>query len=220
MGWLEKAKAALGLGEGAPPERPQSKSKDGRPPLRDLAPAPPSASLEDALAAREEGRSEEARAILRTIDRGKGLRTVLRAAAALEAGDQVEVKALLPAVASSAPPWMLALQIAAALGARDESRGRLVAFARGQKAPPWAIAWVAATSDTDEERRRGMVDLLFLDSALARTVAARDWKLEGAADDRAAVERYATFAHGRDMVRRFGATHVATVFACARREAG
>src|SRR5580692_5909581 len=97
MGFFDRAKAALGLGEG--------KRTGGRPPLRDLPPASPAASIDDALAAREAGRIEEARAILQAIDRGKGLRTVLRAAAALEAGDAEEARTLASAIAASELGW-------------------------------------------------------------------------------------------------------------------
>ena len=41
--------------------------------------------------------------------------------------------------------------------------------------------------------------------------AARDLKLEGAQSDGDASERYAGFAHGRQCIRRFGATSVAAV---------
>ena len=55
------------------------------------------------------------------------------------------------------------------------------------------------------------MDLLFADAPLARTVAAREWKIEGAEDDREAIERYAAFAHGRDAIRRFGALAVVRI---------
>jgi len=211
MGWFDRTKAALGLGtaegsSGAP------KSKDGRPPLKDLPPASPAASLDDALEAREAGRIDEARAILRAIDRGKGLRTVLRAGAALEAGDEEELGPLVRAIAGSEPGWRIALQTASALHASKEGEGtpreQLLAFARTHGAPAWALAWANPT-------RRGKVDLLFADAPLARLVAAREWKIEGAQDDREAVERYATFAHGRDAIGRFGARVIAKVVARA-----
>ena len=218
MGFFDKAKAALGLGGGAPKaaEAPQrGQHKDGRPPLRDVPKADSGGSLDDALAARDAGKHDEARAILAAIDRGKGLRTVLRAAAALEARDEAELEGLLPAIRASEPAWTLALQVAAALeGAPPASS--LVTYARQVGAPAWALAWTrSATADADE-RRRGMVDLLFADPALARTVAARDWKVDKAADDRASVERYAGVAHGRDAIRRFGAAKVAELLSRAR----
>jgi hypothetical protein len=203
VGWLDRTKAALGLG-GA------RKAPDGRPPLKDLPPASPAASLDDALEAREAGRKGEARAILRAIDRGKGLRTVLRAGAALEAGDDEELAPLLRAIVESEPAWRLALQTACAFSTGGElrDRERLVEFARSHAAPEWALSWATPTIE-------GKVDLLFADAPLARTVAARDWKIEGAEDDREAIERYATFAHGRDAIRRFGPVAIARVFARA-----
>ena len=205
MGWLDRTKAALGLGG---PRR----APDGRPPLKELPAASPAASLDDALEARAAGRREEARAILHAIDRGKGLRTILRAGAALEAGDEDELGPLLVAVTASEPGWRLALQTAGAWVPRSEAesaeRERLVEFARSHGAPAWALAWVSPSID-------GKVALLFADAPLARTVAAREWKIEGAEDDRDAVERYATFAHGRDAIRRFGPSVIARVFARA-----
>jgi hypothetical protein len=201
MGWLDRTKAALGLGGGG-------RTRIGeRPALKDLPPASPAATLEDAFEAREGGRSDEGRAILRAIDRGKGLRTVLRAAAALEAGDEEEFGPLARAISESEPTWRLALQTASALSSAGAvpARERLVAFARSHGAPSWALAWADPTP-------RGRVDLLFADAPLARTVAAREWKIEGAEDDREAIERYAAFAHGRDAIRRFGALAVVRVF--------
>jgi hypothetical protein len=227
MGFFDKAKAALGLGSGAagaqsPPPATSGSArphkKDGRPPLRDIPKTEPGGSLEDALAAREAGRPEEARKVLATLDRGKGLRTVLRAAAALEAGDLEELGPLLAAVEASEPAWMLPLQIAAGLDSVAEAprRASLVELAASKGAPGWALAWTRASSQDETERRQGMVDLLFRDASLARTVAARDWKIDKALEDRSAIERYASFAHGRDAVRRFGAVHVAEVLARAR----
>jgi hypothetical protein len=208
MGFFDRAKAALGIGA----------ASKGRPPLKDIPSAPPSASLDDALEAREAGRVEEARGILIAIDRGKGLRTVLRAAAAIEAGDEDELLKLLPGIAAREAGWRLALQTACALSlSREdpEEQGRLVGFATEQGAPEWSLAWARASRIDDESIRRGRVDLLFADAALARTVAAREWNVEGGEDDREAVERYATFAHGRDAIRRFGAPLVARVVARA-----
>jgi hypothetical protein len=200
MGWLDRTKAALGLGGGG-----QTRIGE-RPLLKDLPPASPAATLEDAFEARDAGRSDEGRAILRAIDRGKGLRTVLRAAAALEAGDEEEFVPLARAISESEPAWRLALQTASALSSAEAvpARERLVAFARSHGAPSWALAWADPTP-------QGRVDLLFADAPLARTVAAREWKIEGAEDDREAIERYAAFAHGRDAIRRFGALAVVRI---------
>jgi hypothetical protein len=200
MGWLDRTKAVFGLGAEA------RTGKGERPPLKDLPPASPAATLDDALEAREAGRVDEGRSILRAIDRGKGLRTVLRAAAALEAGDEEEFRPLSRAITENEPGWRLALQTACALRSADAlpTRERLIAFARSHGAPAWALAWADPTL-------RGKVDLLFADAHLARTVAAREWKIEGAEDDREAIERYAAFAHGRDAIGRFGAMAVARV---------
>jgi hypothetical protein len=206
MGFFDRAKAALGLGAG--------KRTGERPPLEDLPPASSAASIDDALSARAAGRPEEARAILQAIDRGKGLRTVLRAAAALEAGDEEELGPLVLAIAGSEPGWRLALQVAA--GAEEPSvRTRLIAFARAHGAPAWALAWTRASDADEAVSLEGKVDLLFADAPLARTVAAREWKVPGAEDDHDGIERYATFSHGRDAIRRFGAIPVARVFARA-----
>jgi hypothetical protein len=207
MGWLDRTKAALGFGEKVASKARSSKGE--RPPLKDLPPASAAASLEDALEARAQGKTDEARSILRAIDRGKGLRTILRAGAALEAGDEEELGRLAPSIRSGEPSWRLALQTAGALRDDVESerraRARLAAFARSHGAPLWALAWTDPTTG-------GKVDLLFADAPLARTVAAREWKLEGARDDRSAVERYAAFAYGRDSIGRFGAPVIARVF--------
>src|SRR5262245_60951692 len=101
MGFFDRAKQLLGLGgAGAEddedsdlkdaPKRPAKAAPRGRErPARDRADRPPlndvppvqSQSVEDALRAREAGDKAEARRILIEIDRGQGLRTVLRAAA-------------------------------------------------------------------------------------------------------------------------------------------
>jgi hypothetical protein len=75
-------------------------------------------------------------------------------------------------------------------------------------APAWSIAWLRALSANDDERRAGLVDLLFEDAALARTVAARDLGFADIKVDNDAIRRYAAFAHGRDLIRRFGAAQV------------
>ena len=97
------------------------------------------------LAARDAGDREGAREILREIDRGSGLRTVLRAAAALEAADRREVDESLPAVAAEEPAWRVLLQTAGALDDRARA-GALVERARAAGAPAWAIAWSRARS--------------------------------------------------------------------------
>jgi hypothetical protein len=211
MGWLDRTKAALGLGTSRKP-REAPNPRDGRPPLKELPRVSPEASLDDALEARAAGRSDEARAILRAIDRGKGLRTLLRAGMALESGDEEELTPLIRSIARSEAGWRLALQTAAAWSPKDDGevgvRSGLVEFARAHGAPAWALAWANPTL-------QGKVDLLFADAPLARTVAAREWKVDGAEDDREAIERYATFAHGRDAIRRFGPSAIAGVFARA-----
>src|SRR4051812_30575817 len=151
---------------------PRRKNKGDRPPLKESAGAA-SATLEDALLARESGSRDEARAILAAIDKGQGLRMVLRAAAALEAEDAEELSALLPAVAKEQPPWQLPLQIAAAVASGPE-RAPLMRRAEQRGAPAWALAWVQSLDTDPSTRRAGLVDLLFADPGLARTVAARD----------------------------------------------
>jgi hypothetical protein len=207
MGLFDRAKAALGLGGRG----------GGRPPLEDVPPPSPAASIDDALAAREAGRLAEGRAVLQAIDRGKGLRTLLRAAAALEAGDEEELATLVPRIAEGEPGWRLAAQIAGALGEPEaELRRELVAYLGAGRAPGWALAWTrAAAGESEAAKLGGMVDLLFADAPLARTVAAREWQVPGAEDDPEGIERYATFSHGRDVIRRFGAVAVARVFARA-----
>jgi hypothetical protein len=235
MGLLDRAKRFLGIGgsdeddepsEAGPPPRPQAaprrpdprggRRRGERPPLAEAPPAE-SRSVEDALAAREAGDGERAREILREIDRGGGLRVVLRAAAALEAGDRRELVELLPKVAAEAPRWKLPLQVAAALGDADAA-APYVAWAEREGAPAWAIAWTRAMSSGEGARRQGLVELLFADAALARTVAARDLDVPGAVADVGAVERYTAFAHGRDSIRRFGAKVVADLLDRAAKE--
>jgi hypothetical protein len=171
-----------------------------------------SATIEDVLTARAAGKLDDARAILAAIDKGQGLRTVLRAAAALEAGDDEEVATLLPVVRQDAPAWQLRLQVAAALESGRE-REHLVTRAAALGAPPWSLAWLRATSADDAEKRQGLVDLLFEDAPLARTVAARDLGIADIKADNDAIRRYAAFAHGRDLIRRFGASHLVLLLA-------
>jgi len=180
-----------------------------RPPLAD-APSSPSQSVEDVLAAREAGDRNEARKILREIDRGSGLRTVLRAAAALEAGDDAELSPLLPLVAREDPAWRLLLQMAGALDDAALAKPYIEQAIR-QGAPAWATAWTRALSNDETIRREGLVELLFSDAALARTVAARDLAVAEVMADPDAAQRYASFAHGRDSIRRFGAKVVAAL---------
>ncbi len=239
MGFFDKAKRLLGLGseddgegEGeaepkASPTGPPSRGaaaeralaargrgrRPDRPPLPETAGAS-GPSLDDALAARDAGDHAQARNILREIDRGGGLRTLLRAAAALEAGDDDELAPLLPVIAAEEPPWRLALQVACALG--DARAKAYVERARAAGAPAWALGWALALSTDDVDRRRGLVELLFADAGLARTIAARDLAVPGAVADPDSAQRYASFAHGRDMIRRFGAAEVATTLERAR----
>lgn len=188
-----------------------------RPPLAEAP--PPSQAIEDALVEREAGRPEEARKILIDIDRGGGLRTVLRAAAALEAGDDREVEELLPIITREEPRWRLLLQLAGALGDPERAKPYLErAFREG--APEWALAWSKAMADDETARREGLVELLYADFALAKTVAARDIKIEGAVADPEAAARYAAFAHGRDSIRRFGAALVAKLIDRTRAAGG
>jgi hypothetical protein len=217
MGWLDKAKVMLGIlddediaDEGAPRAQkridPTRRDREGRPSL-DHIEAPPQESLDDVLAARERGDTEEMRRLLERIDRGHGLRVVLRAAAALEAGNERELALLLPNVAKQQPAWKLPLQVAASLS--GERAARMARMAEQAGAPPWAMAWARARSRDADERRHGLVDLLFADASLARTVAARELNIAGAEDDAAAGRRYVSFAHGRDCVARFGVEPVA-----------
>ena len=218
MGFFDRAKAALGLqkdGEpsasGPVPRGDGRKSKGDRPPLPEISGAA-SATIEDVLAARAAGKLDDARAILAAIDKGQGLRTVLRAAAALEAGDEDDVAKLLPLVKKDAPAWQLRLQVAAVLDSGAE-RDDLLARAKKLGAPSWSLAWLRATSPIDDEKRAGLVDLLFEDAPLARTVAARDLGFADIKPDNDAIRRYAAFAHGRDLIRRFGAPHVVALLA-------
>jgi hypothetical protein len=101
--------------------------------------------------------------------------------------------------------------VVAAAADRDEERA--AAFrARAEQAPPWALAWAQALSADADAARRGLVELLFADAALARTVAARDLALPGIEADAEAAERYVGFAHGRECIRRFGAALVADLY--------
>ncbi len=217
MGWLDKAKVWLGVvdaedvgGEEDAPRaalRVNPRDKGKRPPLEGVAP-PPQESLEDVIAAREAGDLVEMRRLLALIDRGAGLRLVFRAAAALEAGETQQVAELLPKIRREAPTWRLPLQIAAALDdAERAARHRAVAAEEG--APAWALAWLDAASPDEARRRQGLVALLFADPALARTVAARDLSVDGVEADARAAKRYVSVAHGRDLIRRFGAAAIA-----------
>jgi hypothetical protein len=234
MGFFDKARQLLGLdpshdddappATSSPPPRAndpraarleKARGRKDRPPLADVAPEQ-GQSVEDALAAREAGDPKGARQIFATIDRGAGLRTVLRAAAALEAGDEAELAPLLKAVAAEAAGYKLWLQVAGALG--DASAAApYVERAAAEKAPAWALAWTRAMSADEATRREGLVDLLFVDAPLARTVAARDLGVPGAMADAEASQRYAAFAHGRDSIRRFGARLVADLLERAAR---
>jgi hypothetical protein len=244
MGLFDRAKKLLGIGEGEPeraepaaPERDapagrevdprvlaaeragklDPRRRDRRPPLVEAPPQGP--SVEDALALRDAGDKEGARKMLREIDKGGGLRTVLRAAAALEAGDRDELSALLPAVANEEPRYKLLLQVAGALGDAEAARPYIErAIANG--APAWALGWAKATSEDAAVRREGLVELVFADHALARTVAARDLHLPAVQADPDAGARYASFSHGRDSIRRFDARVVAALLDEARKVGG
>jgi hypothetical protein len=135
---------------------------------------------------------------------------VLRAAAALEAGDEDEVSKLLPMVKREEPAWQLTLQVAATLEPGPQ-HDALVQRSTHLGAPEWSLAWLRASSNDDTERRGGLVELLFLDAALARTVAARDLNVPGIKADNDAIRRYAAFSHGRDIIRRFGAKPLAAL---------
>lgn len=212
MGFLDRLKSMLGKGDdeaAAPAPTSEAgaattkgpRTKRERPPL--AAPPAPSASLDDALDAREKGDRAGSRAILQAIDRGAGLRTVLRAAAALEANDEEELALLLPKLESVEAPWRLDLQVATAIsGARA---GELIARAERAGAPPWALGWARCATTEGDAQRKALVELLFVDAPIARTVAARDLKLEGVHEDATAIGRYASLDAGRAAVRRFGA---------------
>jgi hypothetical protein len=223
VGFFDKARALFGIDKQAPrisesgpapADARRARKKDGRPPLPEIT-ASASATVEDALAARDKGANDEAYAILAAIDKGQGLRTVLRAAAALEAGDEQALGKLLPAVAAEQPAWQLRLQVAAALE-EGEERASLVRDGVRLGAPAWSVAWLDVGA-ADEARSRGaLVDLLFEDAALARTVAARELGVAGVKPDNDAVRRYTSFAHGRDLIKRFGAKHVAGLLSRVR----
>jgi hypothetical protein len=182
--------------------------KDRRPPLVDAPPQGP--SVDDALALRDAGDRDGAWKMLREIDKGGGLRTVLRAASALEAGDREELSQLLPAIVNEEPRYKLLLQVAAALG--DPAAAEpYIARAAASGAPAWALGWAKATSEDAAARREGLVELVFADHALARTVAARDLHVAGVEPDPDAGARYASFTHGRDSIRRFDARTVAAL---------
>lgn len=191
--------------------------RERRPTL--LEPPPQEASVEDALAAREAGHKAEARKILGQIDKGGGLRTVLRAAAALEDGDKAELEKLLPAIANEEPRYKLLLQVASALGDAAAAKPYLERAA-AEKAPAWALGWAKAVAEDATARREGLVELVFADHALARTIAARDLHLPGVEPDPEAGSRYVSFSHGRDSIRRFGAQAVAALLDEARKMGG
>jgi hypothetical protein len=225
MGFFDKAKRLLGLDtsdedaeesapspsvakRGGPQPKAGSRDRKDRPPLVDAP--PPSQTIDDALELRDAGDHAGARKLLAEIDRGSGLRRVLRAAAALEDKDEDALAKLLPSVATEAEGHRLLLQIAAAL-ADPIKAAPFIARAKAAGAPEWALAWTRAVSSDEAERRGGLVDLLFADAALARTVAARDLDVGGAVADPNAAQAYASFSHGRDSIRRFGADAVAAL---------
>ena len=203
-------------GEQANDARKGSRRPGQRPPLG--APPPPTATLDDALEAREGGDRRKARAILQAIDRGAGLRTVLRAAAALEDGEDAEVQTLAAQVLAGDARWRVPLQVAAAYGAEPEKSAsvaraeQLVTRASEAGAPRFAIAWARAASPDDDAQRAALVELLFLDAPFARTVAARDLSIEGVHEDGTAIARWASLDAGRAAIRRFGTDAVAALF--------
>jgi DNA-binding transcriptional ArsR family regulator len=210
---LEKDEPETDAPPPAPAERSTAKrdarDRPDRPPLKDLPPQQ-TQSVEDALLLREQGDKRGARKLLEEIDKGRGLRVVLRAAAALEAGDEADVRELTKAIEAESEGWRLALQVAGALS--DKARAaRFSEHAKTAGAPAWALAWARATSADPDTRRAGLVDLLYEDPPLARTVAARDLNVGAITADAEASGRYAGFAHGRDSIRRFGADAVATL---------
>lgn len=187
--------------------KPQNKA--GRPPLPDVS-SEPQQSIDDVLRLRDAGDHAGARKLLAQIDKGTGLRTVLRAAMALEDKDDDEVERLLTAVAAEVNGWKLALQLAAALEDAERAR-RHVERAVELGAPAWALGWTRAMSTDATTSREGLVELLFADAPLARTVAARDLNVGEVLADAESAARYASFAHGRDSIRRFGAPAVASL---------
>jgi hypothetical protein len=156
------------------------------------------------------------RRLLKEMDRGQGLRMVLRAAAALEAGDDATVARLLPKVRVEQPRWRLPLQLASVCDAERAHRWRALAERKG--APVWALAWFDAVAG--ETRRDALVTLLFVDRSLAMTVAHKELDIPGAEADAASSKRYVSFAHGRDCIRRFGADAVATLLERAHESTG
>ena len=171
MGFFDKAKQLLGLGGSSDEDEEaddlspaagahgahggKGRDRKDRPPLVEV-PAGTGQSVEDALLAREAGNHDEAQKIFAQIDRGQGLRTVLRAAAALEAGDEDVVKSLLAAVAAEAEGWKLPLQIAGALEDRALA-ARYLERAVAEKAPVWAIAWARAGSSVAMASTRSLL---------------------------------------------------------------
>jgi hypothetical protein len=206
----EPAATAPAKGDARAARLEKARGRKDRPPLVDVPPEQ-GQSVEDVLAAREAGDMRGARQILATIDRGAGLRTVLRAAAALEAEDEDELRPLLAATKAEAEGYRIWLQIAAAASASSGAASPYLERAAAAGAPAWALAWARALSEDATARREGLVELLFADAPLARTVAARDLSIQGAVPDAEAMSRYAAFAHGRDSIRRFGAQAVAAV---------
>ena len=214
MGWLDKAKVLLGIvdaedveEEGEPRAEKRVTLKGGRPSLEGFE-AAPQETLQDVLALREAGDTAAMRKLLEQLDKGRGLRVVLRAAAALEAGDEGELRSLLPKVREEARAWKLPLQLSAALKAGERAAKYREQAARAG-APPWALAWMDTASSDANTQRRGLVELLFADAALAHMVAARDLEIAGVTEDASGAQRFVSVAHGRDCIARFGAEVVA-----------
>ena len=230
MGFFDRLKKMLGgdddpsaaaEGDVAETTAPAASARKGsrkpahRPPLG--APPPPTATLDDALEARDAGDRRKARAILQAIDRGAGLRTVLRAAAALEERDLAEVDTLAAQVLAGDARWRVPLQVAAAYSVEAHKSAsvaraeQLVSRAIDVGAPKFAVAWARATSADEDARRAALVELLFLDAPFARTVAARDLSIDGVHEDGTAIARWASLDAGRAAIRRFGADAVAAL---------
>lgn len=228
MGFFDRLKKMLGgdadeasaTAEGQDPSAldpaaRRSRKPGHRPPLG--APPAPTATLDDALEARDAGDRAKARAILQAIDRGAGLRTVLRAAAALEDDDDEELQSLASLVLAGDARWRVPLQVAAAYGAEPEKAASvaraetLIARAIAAGAPEFAVGWARCARADGDAQRAAVVALLFLDAPFARTVAARDLKIEGAHEDGTAIARWASLDAGRAAIQRFGAAAVSAL---------
>lgn len=194
--------------------RPKRKPGRRREPVEKRAKPPPGKSLEGALELREQGRADEALELLGEIDQGKGLRRLLRAAALLEAGRDPgslgDTHAQLGGLSIDAARVRTAAGLVVA-GDLDAAEAMLGRVNRGFE--PATCAWVrvsiARGASRPDAERQALVELVFADDALARTVAARDLGLSDGEPASAAVERYGAHAFARDAIARFGAASVA-----------